>query len=85
MSDVIHKYPSQEADRFQVRMPEGLRDKLREAAAANGRSMNAEIVKRLEDTFEIDARLNQQLYEDPKLMRAVVAVLAKLKEEDGDE
>ncbi|KQT57489.1 MULTISPECIES: Arc family DNA-binding protein [unclassified Aureimonas] len=46
------KYPSQAAERFQVRMPDGLRDRLRDAAEINGRAMNTEIVKRLEESFE---------------------------------
>lgn len=44
-------YPSELADRFQVRMPEGLRDRIAKAAEANNRSMNAEIVARLEGSF----------------------------------
>lgn len=36
--------PSRSADQFVVRLPEGLRDTLRARAAANNRSMNAEIV-----------------------------------------
>ena len=51
MSD-DQKFPSQLADRFQVRMPDGLRDRLRDAAEANKRSMNAEIIARLEASFE---------------------------------
>lgn len=49
MSDT--KYPSQIAERFQVRMPDGLRDRLRDAAEANNRSMNSEIVARLEESL----------------------------------
>ncbi|MGH2342560.1 Arc family DNA-binding protein [Segnochrobactraceae bacterium EtOH-i3] len=45
------KFPSQLAERFQVRMPDGLRDRIRDAAEHNGRSMNAEIVARLEESF----------------------------------
>jgi len=45
------KYPSQLAERFQIRMPDGLRDRIAEAAKANSRSMNSEIVARLEDSF----------------------------------
>lgn len=45
------QYPSQLADRFQIRMPEGLRDRIRSAAEANNRSMNAEIIARLEKSF----------------------------------
>lgn len=44
-------YPSETQDRFIVRFPDGMRDRLKEAAHANGRSMNAEIVARLQDTF----------------------------------
>jgi hypothetical protein len=51
MSDDFHKYPSQMADRFQVRMPEGMRDQLRRAAEISGRSMNAEIVHRLQQSM----------------------------------
>lgn len=42
-------YPSQQQDRFIVRLPDGMRDSLREAAEHNKRSMNAEIVARLQD------------------------------------
>jgi hypothetical protein len=42
------KFPSELAERFQIRMPDGLRDRLREQAELSGRSMNAEIIHRLE-------------------------------------
>lgn len=42
------KYPSQTAERFQIRMPDGLRDRIRAAAERNGRSMNTEIIATLE-------------------------------------
>lgn len=38
-------------DQYMVRFPEGLRDKVKAAAADNSRSMNSEIVARLEETF----------------------------------
>lgn len=44
-------YPSDQADKVLVRMPDGMRDRLKEAAKANNRTMNAEIVARLESTF----------------------------------
>lgn len=34
-----------------IRLPDGMRDRIREAAEQNNRSMNAEIVARLEETF----------------------------------
>jgi len=54
------KYPSQLAERFQIRMPDGLRDALRRAAERNGRSMNTEIVKRLQDTLDFDEHVARQ-------------------------
>lgn len=39
-------------DQFMLRLPEGLRDKVKEIADANNRSMNAEIVMALESWIE---------------------------------
>lgn len=46
--------PSRTADQFVVRFPDGMRDRIAEAARQNNRSMNAEIVSRLLSTFEVD-------------------------------
>ena len=40
--------PSRLADKFMVRFPEGMRDRLAAAARANRRSMNAELIIHLE-------------------------------------
>ncbi|MCF3932886.1 Arc family DNA-binding protein [Acuticoccus sp. M5D2P5] len=45
------KYPSQLAERFQIRLPDGLRDRIRDAAERNHRSMNAEILCVLLDAY----------------------------------
>ncbi|EON15185.1 Arc family DNA-binding protein [Pandoraea sp. SD6-2] len=37
-------YPSETQERFIVRLPDGLRDRIAETARRNGRSMNSEIV-----------------------------------------
>lgn len=37
-------YPSQETDRFNIRLPAGIRDRLKEVANENRRSMNSELV-----------------------------------------
>lgn len=39
--------PSDLADKFMLRMPDGMRDDIAAAAKANNRSMNAEIIARL--------------------------------------
>ena len=45
---------SQTQDKFIVRLPNGMREQISEAAAANNRSMTAEIVARLTWSFEKD-------------------------------
>ena len=45
-------FHSRTLDKFVVRLPDGMRDRIAEAAEANNRSMNAEIVARLEASFE---------------------------------
>lgn len=40
----MRKYPSQCADQFVVRLPDGMREAIKRIAQANERSMNSEIV-----------------------------------------
>lgn len=46
--------PSRAADQFLVRLPEGMRERVAEAAKSNGRSMNAEIVALLSAGLRAD-------------------------------
>ena len=46
------KPPSRTAEQFVLRRPDGMRARIAELAKANNRSMNAEIVARLEASFE---------------------------------
>jgi hypothetical protein len=41
-----------ELDKFILRFPDGMRDLIAEEAKANNRSMNAEVVSRLQNSFE---------------------------------
>lgn len=43
---------TRESDRFIVRLPEGMRDQLSASAKESGRSMNAEVVARLQASYE---------------------------------
>lgn len=43
------------SDQFGLRLPDGMRDRLHDAAKANGRSANAEIIARLESSFQAGA------------------------------
>ncbi|HTA99374.1 MAG TPA: Arc family DNA-binding protein [Bradyrhizobium sp.] len=46
------KRPGRGSEQFVLRLPDGMRDKLHELANANDRSVNAEIVNRLEKSME---------------------------------
>lgn len=49
LSQVTMTAPTgRDSDKFMLRLPDGMRDRIRDAAEANSRSMNAEIVARLE-------------------------------------
>lgn len=48
--------PSDLADKFMLRFPDGMRDQLKFVALLNNRSLNAEIIHRLSLTFEMDER-----------------------------
>lgn len=44
-------FPSEMQERFIIRLPDGMRDQIANAAKTNNRSMNAEIVARLQASF----------------------------------
>lgn len=49
-------YPSDEQDKFMVRLPPGMRDTIKRHAEMHGRSMNAEVVDALRRKYQsIDA------------------------------
>ena len=65
--------PSQTQDKFIVRLPEGMREAIRQRAEAAGRSMNAEVIAALERHLRTSSSDDlAQLVED-----AVVRALAK--------
>lgn len=57
------KYPSQLADRFLLRLPVGMRDSIAKAAVANNRTMTKEMVLRLQQSFEEQAKLPMPVQE----------------------
>lgn len=44
-------YPSDKQDKFMLRLPDGMRERIKTNADQNGRSMNAEIVAALEAAY----------------------------------
>lgn len=75
MSDK-EKYPSELAERFQIRLPAGLRDRIKAYAERHGRSMNTEIVRVLEREFpeqwDVDDRM-EHLGEMLAILKAGIA------------
>ena len=55
--------PGRTSDRVQLRLPEGMRDKLAEAATGNGRTISEEIIDRLAQALAHDEmqRLSERL------------------------
>lgn len=53
MSQDLKKAVSRESDKFMLRLPEGMRDRIAKFARREGRSMNAEIVHILEDYYNM--------------------------------
>lgn len=60
-------------DRYMLRLPDGMRDRIKAAAEANNRSMNAEIVARLESSFTTNER------EAGRIASAIESAFGKLK------
>lgn len=51
---------SRTADKFVIRLPDGLRDRIADQAEGNRRSMNSEIVLRLERSTALEVELDHQ-------------------------
>jgi hypothetical protein len=72
------------SDRFQLRLPDGMRDQLAEAATANERSLNSEIIHRLAQSLERDGmpkRLSQHLKTQGDRIAKVEDEIASLVEQ----
>lgn len=54
-------YSSRTADKFVVRLPDGMRDRIAEVARQHHRSMNSEIIARLEQSMQQEASLGDDL------------------------
>lgn len=78
----------QPQDKYVVRLPDGMRDRLKAAAEANRRSMNAEIVDRLEESFHLPlvvAQLNREIAVAEEERQDAIEEAAKAwKEKDAE-
>lgn len=69
---------TRDSDKYIVRMPEGMRDRIAASAKLNNRTMNAEIVARLQQSFEPsgDTAHLQEVAGAHKSTAAVLGVLS---------
>jgi len=52
----LNTHPSDQLEKFSVRLPLGMRDLIRGQAEANKRSMNAEIVYQLQQAYRLTGK-----------------------------
>lgn len=64
--------PSRDLDKFVLRLPSGMRDEIAAAATKSGRSMNAEIVHRIESSISLEARVAALDEQTQRLWRQLV-------------
>lgn len=77
--------PSRHLAQFQLRLPEGMRDKLKDAAKKQNRTVNAEIVKRLEFTFEAEVVAHELGGYDVGLSIGTPEWAAAIQKRDGND
>lgn len=63
-------FPSQQQDKFVLRMPDGMRDRIKLEAEKNNRSMNAEIIALLEREYPETSVMDRLLSHQQNLFRA---------------
>lgn len=77
------QFPSDRLDQYMLRFPDGMRDRIKTAAEASGRSMNAEIVERLEESFAFpqkEAKLRREIAEINQETESADQEILELKE-----
>lgn len=87
------KLPIQPQDKYVLRLPDGMRDEIKAAADANGRSMNAEIINRLSESLakatlgdgerrDYERRILVALDNEARLKDTLTRAFAALDKED---
>lgn len=64
MNTEVKSYNSRNADKFVVRLPEGMRQRIAKVAKNYHRSMNSEIVSRLESSLRSEACIQSEFSGD---------------------
>ena len=53
------RIPTRGSDQFVLRLPDGMRDRIKAAAGANFRSMNSELIAQLERLYPEDSKMKK--------------------------
>lgn len=89
------QYPSRDLDKVIIRLPDGLKDRIRRAAEENGRSVNAELVLLLDRTYPAETTIDEHVQmiaeiiagqpapERPRAWEAAIKKLEELKGKKG--
>lgn len=64
-------YNSRTADKFVLRLPEGLRDRINLAAENNHRSMNGEIIARIDSSLDLEEKYEEMRRFNSYLLKRV--------------
>ena len=70
--------PGRGSEQFPLRMPDGMRDALKVAADRNGRSMNAELVARLQASFGEEEKLWDEINRIAETVEAIARTLDRV-------
>ena len=73
------QFPSDQKDKFMLRLPDGMRERIAQAAEKEGRSMNAEIVRRLETTFPAPQEKKSGKRTSDALLSAIAEQVERLR------
>lgn len=65
--------PSRLLDQIVIRVPDGMRERIKRVADANGRSVNAELVALLDKTYPTEAIIDMRVREIEDLVKSVPA------------
>ena len=89
VEDSLNSTVTRESDKFMLRLPNGMRDLIAKEAKKNGRSMNAEIVSRLQDTFVVESEIEDfkasKSYRAKKFADSTTDFLMKHAKQEGVE
>lgn len=65
------KTPLQPQDKYVLRFPDGLRERIKAAAKENGRSMNAEIIATLTDAYPQPLSVSDLIKETKRIVASI--------------